>query len=64
MSRSNPYGQRNDGGWSQCADCDRTFRGLSPESRYPECHSGSELGIPLAFGLLDGRKPALCYACS
>jgi hypothetical protein len=26
--RSNLYGQRNDGGLCQCADCDRTFGGL------------------------------------
>jgi len=29
MSRSNPYGQRNDGGWCQCAECGRTFGGLT-----------------------------------
>ena len=28
MNRSNPYGQRNDGGWCQCAECGRTFGGL------------------------------------
>jgi len=26
--RSNPHGQRDDGGWCQCSDCDRTFGGL------------------------------------
>jgi hypothetical protein len=25
---ANPYGQRNDGGWSTCAECTRTFGGL------------------------------------
>jgi hypothetical protein len=29
MARSNPYGQRNDGGWCRCAECGRTFGGLS-----------------------------------
>lgn len=29
MSRSNSYGQRNDGGWSECAECGRVFGGLS-----------------------------------
>jgi hypothetical protein len=29
MARSNSYGQRNDGGWCQCAECDRTFTGLT-----------------------------------
>lgn len=25
----NPFGQRNDGGWCRCAECGRTFGGLS-----------------------------------
>jgi len=29
VNRSNPYGQRNDGGWCQCSECGRTFGGLS-----------------------------------
>jgi hypothetical protein len=27
--RSNPYGQRNDGGWCDCAECGRVYGGLS-----------------------------------
>jgi hypothetical protein len=29
VSDSNPHGQRNDGGWCECAECGRVFGGLS-----------------------------------
>ena len=29
MSRANPYGQRNDGGSCECAECGRIFTGLT-----------------------------------
>ena len=29
MGRSNPFGQRNEGGWCKCSECGRTFGGLS-----------------------------------
>ena len=28
MTRANPYHQRNDGGWCECAECERRFTGL------------------------------------
>lgn len=34
MGRSNPFEQKNDGGWCECSECSRTFGGLSGFDRH------------------------------
>jgi hypothetical protein len=38
----NPFGQRNDGGWCRCAECDRTFGGLSGFDRHRIVTTGQD----------------------
>jgi hypothetical protein len=42
VSRSNPYRQRNDGGWCECSECGRRFGGLSGFDRHKITTTGQE----------------------
>ena len=58
MMRSNPYGQRNDGGWCQCAECGRTFGGLFGF----DAHRMDVVKDPTTGGapLMPGSRPRAC----
>jgi hypothetical protein len=41
VSRANPFGQRNGGGWCECAECQRVFGGLSGFDRHKITATGT-----------------------
>ena len=53
MAARNPYGQRNDGGWCECAECGRRFGGLTGVDRHRVTTTGQ-----------DGYDPEYDWRCS